>query len=229
MRVCTFEGCRSKNKKHFARGLCHTCYGRLIQTGKVEYVRPQNPECSIEGCTKKYQGLGYCYKHYRALKLYGDPLASRRIYSYDGRSCRVDACDRPAWSRDLCRPHYDRMRTRGTLEPALRKSCSYPGCERKHYGRGLCRKHWETRQWIIKSTHVLHRRERLDAQPFVELIRQMRGSHLSKAQRLGIEPRQLYRLLTGETKTIQQADADRYCFALSLHPAMLWPEEWIAA
>jgi hypothetical protein len=30
--------------------------------------------CSIEGCGKKYVGLGYCSKHYTRLKRYGDPL-----------------------------------------------------------------------------------------------------------------------------------------------------------
>ena len=30
--------------------------------------------CKVEGCNRKYYGLGYCSKHYKKFKKYGDPL-----------------------------------------------------------------------------------------------------------------------------------------------------------
>lgn len=34
-------------------------------------------KCSIEGCDRKHEGYGYCQKHYRRFKKYGDPLGGQ--------------------------------------------------------------------------------------------------------------------------------------------------------
>lgn len=31
--------------------------------------------CLLEGCERPHYGLGYCSRHHRRFKLYGDPLA----------------------------------------------------------------------------------------------------------------------------------------------------------
>ena len=31
--------------------------------------------CTVDGCSSKYYGLGYCFAHYRRFKRHGDPLA----------------------------------------------------------------------------------------------------------------------------------------------------------
>jgi hypothetical protein len=35
----------------------------------------QKRSCSVEGCSKKHSGLGFCNKHYCKFRKYGDPLA----------------------------------------------------------------------------------------------------------------------------------------------------------
>lgn len=39
--------------------------------------------CSIESCNKKVVGWGFCEKHYRAYKKYGDPLVNKRKKQLD--------------------------------------------------------------------------------------------------------------------------------------------------
>lgn len=34
-------------------------------------------QCSIEGCSGKHKGYGYCIKHYTAFKRFGDPLGGK--------------------------------------------------------------------------------------------------------------------------------------------------------
>jgi hypothetical protein len=66
--------------------------------------------CSIAGCEKKTIARGWCSKHYRANRRYGDPLGKPRpgpktecrIANADGR------CSKPGGAiiRDLCDAHY---------------------------------------------------------------------------------------------------------------------------
>lgn len=50
--------------------------------------------CSIEGCNGKHEGLGYCQKHYRRFKKYGDPLYKsnnrKPRYSYEDYHKEID-------------------------------------------------------------------------------------------------------------------------------------------
>lgn len=35
--------------------------------------------CSVENCKNKHSGLGYCKKHYKRFKRYGDPLLVKKV------------------------------------------------------------------------------------------------------------------------------------------------------
>lgn len=68
-RTCTSPNC---DRPLLARGLCNTCYGRARYHGNLpERVRRV---CMIEGCTRKYEGSGYCKLHRDRKSRHGDPL-----------------------------------------------------------------------------------------------------------------------------------------------------------
>ncbi len=64
--------------------------------------------------------------------------------------CSVSLCLRPMYSRNLCSPHYHRLRKTGDVRANVpirtrRKSeeeCSIADCDRAHYGLGLCSRHY---------------------------------------------------------------------------------------
>lgn len=63
--------------------------------------------CSIEGCEKKHAARGFCAKHYRGCRRYGDPLAPIRRYATG--TCELSLCDRKHYALGLCRKHYLRL------------------------------------------------------------------------------------------------------------------------
>lgn len=63
--------------------------------------------------------------------------------------CTVDGCTRPAYSRDLCEPHYRRQLRTGSAAPARPigeaappSVCSVEGCDRAATERGWCHAHY---------------------------------------------------------------------------------------
>ena len=58
--------------------------------------------------------------------------------------CTVDGCDQFVVGRGLCRKHYSRLRTKGSVSDErknARRKCSVEGCDRWTAARGLCQKH----------------------------------------------------------------------------------------
>lgn len=55
--------------------------------GEVEPVkrpvgRPRlDLKCSIDWCDDRHKGLGYCNRHHYSYTVYGDPLATQRVFS----------------------------------------------------------------------------------------------------------------------------------------------------
>ena len=63
--------------------------------------------CSVDGCENKHRSSGYCNKHYKAFKKYGDPLESK--IHRPPKICSVEGCGIPLNShaaRGLCAKHY---------------------------------------------------------------------------------------------------------------------------
>lgn len=65
--------------------------------------------CSVEDCTNRKMGKGFCSKHYQKYKKYGNPLGgsgSGRVTIHE--TCTVDNCDKPHAAQRLCQMHYRR-------------------------------------------------------------------------------------------------------------------------
>lgn len=96
--------------------------------------------CSFNNCNNKMVSLGYCDKHYRRFKKYGD---ASRVYTFIPKKCYVDKCDRLARSKNLCELHYRRLIKTGSTEYVkIKQVCSVLSCERKHVAKGLCSLHY---------------------------------------------------------------------------------------
>ena len=95
--------------------------------------------CSIEGCNDKHKAKGYCDKHRRRQKLYGDPLAGEAFKTKQAGKCEVEGCAKEQFSRHLCEKHYRRWRVHG--DPLFTKHS-------KEYGEG---KKW----YVGKDGYVL--------------------------------------------------------------------------
>mmetsp|Transcript_3957 Transcript_3957/g.5936 ORF Transcript_3957/g.5936 Transcript_3957/m.5936 type:complete len:172 (+) Transcript_3957:121-636(+) len=72
--------------------------------------------CSAEGCSKRVQAGGVCWKH------------GKHMYQF--KVCRAEECNEPARTRGLCIRH-----------DALRLVCSYRGCANQVCRGGLCMRH----------------------------------------------------------------------------------------
>lgn len=70
-------------------------------------------KCSVNGCESSILCKGACQRHYRRLRLYGDPLGTGRPKR---GVCRIDGCDKDREAQGLCGTHYTRLRRTGTTE-----------------------------------------------------------------------------------------------------------------
>lgn len=93
------------------------------------------PTCLIDGCDDPVLARGWCTKHYKRWRRYGDPLISKRIQKYPiGTVCSVDGCDRKIKGRGFCKLHLDRYREYG--EPGPAEKLTKKGKERRSLGPG---------------------------------------------------------------------------------------------
>lgn len=71
-------------------------------------------ECSIEGCTDRVSGHGFCGKHYARWKRHGDPSVVLRVtQKAPGPFCTLSDCGRQHFARGLCNMHWQRWRKTG--------------------------------------------------------------------------------------------------------------------
>ena len=78
-------------------------------------------ECKIDGCNKKYKGLGYCQMHYDRFKRHGNPLSGGRFrIKNQGKKCKVNGCDQNATALKFCNMHWRRNNKFG--DPEFRKN-----------------------------------------------------------------------------------------------------------
>lgn len=103
-RTCSVEGC---HRKHIARGLCHTHYGRWRRQRDIsdpEFVN-KGKICSIEGCESDAKEHGMCFKHARRIDAHGDPHHTENV-RWEGMTCVMSGCPHEVRLEQLCHNHY---------------------------------------------------------------------------------------------------------------------------
>jgi hypothetical protein len=95
---------------------------------------PEETLCSVEACGKAVKTRGLCARHYTRLWRNGSPDDKHRGRTRDGaiqfpseasasawgtmksKACLVDGCTKNARVRHMCRSHYTKVNTSGTLQ-----------------------------------------------------------------------------------------------------------------
>lgn len=109
--------------------------------------------CLVDGCSEKIIALGYCEKHYRRFKKYGDPLVlTKRKYKSDDL-CLVEGCKNKPYGNYLCEKHYKKQKKYGSPIAGKERSsekygeyCVVDGCKNKEFSLGYCRRHYEKKR-----------------------------------------------------------------------------------
>lgn len=94
-------------------------------------------ECLVEGCDKTSLARGFCDKHYRRWRLYGDPalLVLQQVASEE---CTVWCCSDKAAVRGYCQKHYTQF---GIRKDVAKPVCGMADCHRPLRANGLCSMH----------------------------------------------------------------------------------------
>lgn len=72
--------------------------------------------CTVDGCTFKVKGRGFCYGHYWRWRQHGDAFDRspiRIIQKWTSDVCAVENCSAARRTRDLCANHYSRFQREG--------------------------------------------------------------------------------------------------------------------
>lgn len=122
-----------------------------------------NRMCLVDGCSNSGNiRMGYCNKHYRRWRRYGDPIGGGpdqdrtmwkgAVEENPERQCSVGGCGKPIKAQRLCAAHYGRWRKYGNplgggpmRKPAslqIVKQCSVDGCNAVATTRGFCSGHY---------------------------------------------------------------------------------------
>ena len=99
-------------------------------------------KCSVEGCDGKHYSLGFCNKHYKQYKKYGEVKEDRP------EICSVEGCEEKHHALGFCNKHYMQIRNHGRIiDDDINKQknlkCSIEGCNEKHCAKGFCKKHYD--------------------------------------------------------------------------------------
>lgn len=119
---------------------------------KVEKV------CTLEDCTGRVVACGYCDKHYRKWRKYGNPRVVKVEQNHNRLSlCAVDGCESKHHAKGFCEKHLKRFKRNGDALKTRKTPngtytvCTLPGCGEKHFGKGLCEKHWRQKRYAADS------------------------------------------------------------------------------
>ena len=77
--------------------------------------------CNVEGCNRLVNAKGYCDKHYKRFKKYGDPLIVKLEINHNRDPiCTIEGCNNPHEAKGYCRKHYVRFKKSGN--PLFKKT-----------------------------------------------------------------------------------------------------------
>lgn len=104
--ICEVEGCLKATKLN---NMCPMHNARWKKYGDVNYVPTYPDYCTLHDCNNKHAGLGYCLKHYKKFKKYGNPYGFHVYESNIGtKPCSIDGCSNMNYIRGWCNTHYSR-------------------------------------------------------------------------------------------------------------------------
>ena len=125
--------------------------------------------------------------------------------------CCIESCERYVYARELCQPHYKRLRRHGDVFPDLPigralRTCSVPDCDLPADGRGLCHGHYQRwqRTGDVAEDVPLERRRQPEECSVEECSRTSHasgycGTHYKRAVKHGEAQADLpIRVVTGE-------------------------------
>lgn len=80
--------------------------------------------CTIDGCQSRVNAKGYCHRHYRRFRLYGDPLAPSRLGPRGAppvsNPCAFAGCEKVGkTTKGYCPTHYMRLLRHGDAATVL--------------------------------------------------------------------------------------------------------------
>ena len=137
-------------KRIAARGLCSTCYGKVIQ-------KENSAVC--EGCKeiKPIKAKGLCQKCYARFKRHGDTSWERKK---KGAKLCSHCHEKPVHAKGLCGSCYGRFMSTGSPEyKRTARLCRAKKCENKAINGGYCADHqhyvWDDRK--AKNGHLLRK------------------------------------------------------------------------
>lgn len=100
----------------------------------------------MEGCVRPRHGVfhTWCRAHYERQRLERNKA---KVPLGFAKGCDVEGCTRPHHATGLCRLHYNRKVTTGSLDlkpkaESVKPTCSVPGCSREAKSRGWCGSHY---------------------------------------------------------------------------------------
>ncbi len=125
--------------------------------------------------------------------------------------CCIESCERNVYARELCQPHYKRVRRYGDAFADLpigraRRTCSVPACEFPADGRGLCHGHYQRwqRTGDVQEDIPLNRRRQperctVDGCDRPSHAKGYCGTHYKRAVKHGdVQAQAPIRVVTGE-------------------------------
>lgn len=137
-RLCETEGCENPTENPSGQR-CRSCRHRLQRYGDTaSRAKPVRTTCSMDGCFGKHLSLGFCRRHYRSYKRWGDAAAvDQRRDNTLCVDCGADVVEaKPKWGR-RCEGCYLRGMRLSKVRAAYGES-AVPLFDKAYAGAGVC-------------------------------------------------------------------------------------------
>lgn len=72
--------------------------------------------CTVKGCNSGHFGHGYCNRHYKRWRKYGDPTVIKQVHEPQPPVCIVSNCSKATMAKGMCGMHYYRVQRHGSVE-----------------------------------------------------------------------------------------------------------------